>query len=155
LFLYLTEARGPVDVALGSWAPSIVFGGEALVPQPFGLLVLLYFFLPPVALTVLYLSLVGRLKDRTQRFRVVAVGIGILLFQVANSIQSNPNTSRESPIWLALIGMNIVAGLIAYYAYRPPSWMKRAFRVESLNGTPADRRDLKRPGARGGPTTKT
>jgi hypothetical protein len=132
LFLYLMERRSPAGVELGPWAPGLTFANPPALGESMTLLVFAYFFFPPVALTLLYLFVVFRLKDRTQRFRVTMVAVAVLLFHLTNAIQSRPETPRDSPVWVVIAIVNVLVGIVAYTAYQPPAWMRRLFRIEGL-----------------------
>ncbi|MFO1533023.1 MAG: hypothetical protein ABR562_04895 [Thermoplasmatota archaeon] len=96
---------------------------------PFGVA---FYFLPPIVLAIAYLALLRRMETRTQRFRVATIAVAILVFQVVATIQFNPNTPADTPLSALLPLVNLVAGLVAFWAYSPPAWLTRRFGIEPL-----------------------
>ena len=137
LFLWLVAGYDPVGVEVGTWTTQLVQGGETGVPAALGIFVLVFFFLPPVVIAGFYLALVRRLAQGGQRFRVRAIALAILVFHATATVQFNPDTPPDAPWFPALVSLNVVAGVIALAAYRPPGWMARRFGLHDLAAEPA------------------
>jgi TctA family transporter len=91
------------------------------------------FFLPPIALAIAYMFVARRLDTRTQKARVIAIALAILVFQVVGTIQFNPATPANSPMFALLPLISALMGLLVLATYKPPAWLARAFHIEPLH----------------------
>lgn len=132
MFILMTTARLPFDVAVGLWSTRLRLFGPGLgwMPQGVGLAL---FFLPTVLIAVAYLGLVPRLQDRTHRLRVALVATAVTAFQLAGTVQSNPETHPDSilnPIFTAVL---LLAAVLVTVAYYPPRFLRRRYKLRGLN----------------------
>jgi len=137
LFLWLLYRGLPATIEVGVWAPRLVLSGASPLPGGIGPLVLVFFFVPPILLALAYFALRPRMETRTQKVRVTAIALALLVFQVVATIQFNPSTSADTPIFALLALINAAVGLFIYATYNPPPWMTRVFGIEGLAKEPA------------------
>jgi len=137
VFLVLVERRLParIDMQDGYWVPRLVLQSPATLPV-LGALGALLFFLPPLILAGAYLLLWRRLHDRTQRSRVLAVSITLIVFFLAASVQFDVRTPGDSPLIPALAVVNLAAALAAFLIYHPPAWLQRRMAIQDLERGP-------------------
>jgi hypothetical protein len=128
--LYFVIAQAPYGVVIRQGLPTLHFASSAspalLGFVVFGILV------PELAGIVLYLSLYFKTTNRTQRFRIGFVGLGILLW-FGLAFITLPATLVNPVAWTigkAILGG--VAALIVLAAYLPPAWLRRSFGVGVL-----------------------
>lgn len=130
-FILLTTARLPFDVVVGDWATRLRLLGPGLGWLPQGVALLL-FFLPTVVIALAYLMLLPRLTDRTHRVRVGVVATAVIAFQLAGTVQSNPDTDPDSLLVPAFTALLLAAALLSHLAYYPPRPLRRRFGLRSL-----------------------
>lgn len=136
LFLWLLYRGLPATVEADVWAPRLVLSGASPLPPGIGPLVLAFFFVPPIVLALAYMALRPRMETRTQKVRVTSIACAILVFQVVATLQFNPATPADTPVFAILALLNAVVGLFIYATYNPPRWMARTLRIEGLSKEP-------------------
>lgn len=129
VFLFLLARRLPLTVATGEWAIRTAFAQAPAAPWMQGVGTLL-FFLPPIVLAVAYLGLVLRVRSRSLRARVVAVGLAIVVYHLASALLHDPDRSADTPAFALLSVVSATAALLTYVVYHPPAWMQRRFGIQ-------------------------
>jgi hypothetical protein len=80
--------------------------------------------------------MLGRhLETRTQKFRVVSIGIAIIVLQVVGTLQFNPNTPANSPIFALLPLVSASMAFLVLAAYVPPGWLSKRFGIDPFQPT--------------------
>lgn len=131
-FIWGVEAGRPAEIAVDTWSPRLVLHGPGTGLPGAGPLTLILYFLPTIVLCLAYLTLARRMETRTQRARVVAIALGIVVFQVVQTIQFNPQTPADSPLFAVLPLVSAAMALVVLATYRPPAWVTRRFGIEPL-----------------------
>lgn len=96
----------------------------------------LLLLLPPIAAAVAYLSLLRRVKERSQRFRIGAVALAFIIWfgtsLIGGQILGDAFTSTIA--WRIITGFVALLGaFMVYTAFRPPDWVRRVFRIEGFD----------------------
>ena len=131
-FVWGVEAGRPAEIAVDTWSPRLVLHGPGTGLPGAGPLTLIMYFLPTILLCLAYLVLARRMETRTQRARVVAIALGVVVFQVVQTIQFNLQTPADSPLFAILPLVSAAMALVVLATYRPPAWLTRRFGIEGL-----------------------
>jgi hypothetical protein len=128
--LYFVIAQAPYGVVIRRGLPVLQYGSTGSLALlgfiAFGILV------PELAGVALYLSLYFKTTNRTQRFRIGFVGLGILLWFGLAAI-TPPSSVADPVVWtIAKAILGGVAALIVLAAYNPPLWLRRRYGVDLL-----------------------
>lgn len=137
-FLAITLARLPLEIHVGTWATRLQLQPGSSVPGGDAVGIVL-FFLPLLATTFLYLLLWRRVPTRTQHWRIIAVGVSLVVFQLAASIQSNPAVSPDSLLLPFALSVMLATGVFSFWSFRPPGWLRSRFGIHDLDREPAPR----------------
>jgi hypothetical protein len=136
LVYYITasQANG-VTVTAGSVDPTYSM-------MPTGLVVIvpvLLLVIPELVASVAYLTLFFRTHDRTVRYRVLLVSLGILAWFLLDFL--NIGSAPGSGLALLAVGrlLEILAALVVLAAYYPPRWIRDRFQVAGIGGATAGR----------------
>lgn len=121
LLSYVMMTRGPMEVAVTTWSTHLVYARDS--PLLVGANVAL--FGPAIAAGVAQAALVARIRDLSQRARLLLVsGCIVLLF---STVLLGSLLDGDAEAWLGL--QRVVVGLIflggTLLAYRPPTWFRR------------------------------
>lgn len=101
----------------------------------------LLLLLPPIAAAVAYLSLLRKVKSRSQRFRIGAVSMAFIVWFGVSLIggQVLDDAFTGTIAWRIITGLvALAAAFMVYAAFQPPAWLRRALRIESFEAR-ADR----------------
>lgn len=102
--------RLPAEVDVAFYSTRIVLQPlDGTVPAPLGAFV---FFAPGLLLALAYGLLMLRV-DRPSRRRAVAVLASLVVVFLVGSIQFNPLTPGDSPIFVVLVGLTVLGGILA------------------------------------------
>lgn len=125
-FLYWFFAQSPTGVVFEAAQPVWRYGAPANIPLALVLVVLLIG--PEIVGAILYLSLRMRTKDPAQRYRILFVGGGILLWFGLDIFI--PATTIG---WLlARSILLVIPGAMSLIAYFPPEWARRRYGVTPM-----------------------
>ena len=147
LFLYLLMRRLPATIEVRDWTTRLVLtqpsvlGGAA---QAWGTAL---FFLPSILFALAYLALLGRVKDRTGRARLLGVAIALLVFHAAAILQYDPDRS-DTVLTPLLSAASATAAAIVLLTYWPPGWAQRRWGLEPLSPTAPSARPGRPPAGR-------
>lgn len=133
-FVYLvwyTVSLGERTVELGAWSARLV-GGNGASPAAtvvFGIVLAG----PILALVAAYASLVFKVEERTQRYRLgmVVAGFALLFLSVILGFLLRWNAQPWFPLVYEVPAL-ILAALVVL-AYRPPSWIRQRLGVEPVD----------------------
>lgn len=132
LLTYHITAGGPIGAEIGPWRASLANQGGA--PPLRQLAVLTLLVLPETIAAVSYLLLVFRVRDRTARFRIALVSIGILAWTATILLVALPAFESSPGVQVASKLIGIAGALLCVLAYLPPRWLRTRLRVESIAG---------------------
>ncbi|MHB8604358.1 MAG: hypothetical protein ACYDCK_03800 [Thermoplasmatota archaeon] len=121
---------GPSGVALSRWGFAITYTNE---PTPLtALLFAVFFLLPPILGALAYATLAFRLREPTQRYRVVFVSSGIFIW-FASSLAFSGAGVGETDGWRVVgFAIPLLAIGAIWAAYSPPAWVQRRLGVVPL-----------------------
>lgn len=137
--LYITFQLGPVGVRLDAWGTAINFANtldpNVLMAYSLGLVLLLG--LPPFLAAAGFFILSLRVKEHSPRLRARVVSLGLMsLFGMAYILPLlflPFGIQTDTPLWqfgTRLLGQ--LALLAIYWAYFPPPFIQKAFKIEPL-----------------------
>jgi hypothetical protein len=130
LLIYYVQASDPISVSVERWRTTLVY--ESQLRGPFFLVVLLMLVLPQILGSLAYFMLYFRVKNVTQKYRVLLVSWSIIIWFLSTFLASISGLSDYDwwQIVSRLIGLG--AALMIMQAYQPPSWIKQRFGVLSI-----------------------
>jgi len=130
LIAYLFLVLRPVGMFNENGVTSLQYANDA--PELSILIIALFILLPQILAALAYFSLFFRLKDQSQKYRVLLVSISILVWFGSPLIALGLGLS-DLPWWvLASRLLGLAAVIVIYWAYYPPQFIQRRFRVASI-----------------------
>ena len=135
LLNYFINLSRPDGILVEDWQVQVHYAREVR-GLLYGLVIALL-LVPQILGAISYLTLLPRLKNRTQRYRVLLVGLAILVWFGSALVASADPTLSHSPAWQAtsrLLGL--AAALTILAAYLPPRWVRGRFAIESMPAAP-------------------
>lgn len=119
-YAYSIHSHGPLGVHATDWG--LVLDYAQPIQGPLWIGVLASIGLPLVVGGLAYLSLVPRL-DRAQRYRVLLVGVSLLLWVVGGFAGQVAGSGRTK--FLTIVGLGLLTSGTVLLAYFPPKWVGR------------------------------
>lgn len=143
LFLfYSIYSFQPTGVTLGAWQTSIQYantptGAVALI---YAIFFLLLIAVPPVVGSIGMFMLYFRVKERSAKYRALLVPLGIfalfgLAYLIPLALYPFGVRTGDLPWWpltIRLIGL--LALVVIYWAYYPPAFVQKRFKVSTVLG---------------------
>jgi hypothetical protein len=131
LALYYTILEHPYAVVIRAGVPSL---SETSVGMPaLELVVVVGLLFPEFIAAILYLSLLRRTQDRSQRFRITVVGLSIIAWFGLEFFFPSSTTGET----FARSLLELIPAFLTLMAYLPPEWMRRRFRITGVPGLPS------------------
>jgi hypothetical protein len=133
-FLMVAVAQaGPSGVIVERWSVTIDYERD-LSESWVGALAVALLVFPQILSAIAYFSLVFRLQDRSQRYRVSLVSWSILLW-FGSAYMASISGLAEQDWWQVLSRLiGLAAAAVVLYAYEPPRWLQRTLKVHPLPG---------------------
>lgn len=130
LLIYYIQARIPVDVTVGRWNAGLVFEREAGGPLFYIALLLLVF--PQIIGSLAYFTLYFRVKNPTQKYRILLVSWSIIIWFMSAFLASITGIGQQDwwQVTSRLIGL--AAAFTILIAYQPPFSIQRRFGVTPI-----------------------
>ncbi len=130
LLVYAITVSDPADVEITRWNVQLIYAHPPTGPFFTLLLVLLVF--PQILSALAYFTLFFRVREATQRYRILLVSWCIVLWFGSAFVASVAGLSEEDwwQILSRLIGLGAAVGIL--FAYLPPAIVKRRFGVLSI-----------------------
>jgi hypothetical protein len=128
--IYYVLASDPVRVSVDRWRAALVY--ENQIKGPLFLAILLLLVFPQIIGSLAYFTLYFRIKNPTQKYRVLLVSWSIIIWFLSAFLASIAGLS-ELDWWQVvsrLIGLS--AALAIRFAYQPPLWIKQRYNVLSI-----------------------
>ena len=131
LLVYLITASDPVRVEMTRWAVQLVYAHP--LTGPFFSLALVLLVFPQILAALTYFTLFFRMREATQRYRILLVSWCIILWFGSAFAASVAGLSREDwwQIVSRLIGLGAAIGIL--FAYFPPKIIRRRFGIASIS----------------------
>jgi hypothetical protein len=125
--MYYVVLEHPYALVIRAGVPTLLTS-PVTVPA-LSAVVLVGLLFPEYIGAILYLSLLRRTQDRTQRFRITVVGVSILAwFSLTFFYPSSTIAETFERAFLMLI-----PALLVLVAYLPPEWMRNRFRISGVS----------------------
>ncbi len=130
LLIYYVMASGPIDVSVDRWRAALVY--ENQITGPLFVIVLLLLVFPQILGSLAYFTLYFRIKNPTQKYRVLLVSWSIIIWFLSAFLASIAGLSQYDwwQVVSRLIGLS--AAMAIRFAYQPPSWIKQRYSVFSI-----------------------
>ena len=120
----------PSGVELEEGVATIQYDGQV---SPAYILVLSVFLLAPQLLaSFAYFSFYFRVRERTQKYRVLLVSVSIFVW-FSSPLLARALSLSEQDWWpLASSSITLIAAIVIYWAYYPPKFLQERLRVASV-----------------------
>ena len=128
--VYYVLASEPVSVSVDRWRATLVYQNE--IRGPLFLAVLLLLVLPQIIGSLAYFTLYFRIKNPTQKYRVLLVSWSIIIWFLSAFLASIAGLSQFDWWQVASRLIGLSAALMIRFAYEPPSWVKQRYNVLSI-----------------------
>ena len=130
LLVYYITASDPAHVEITRWTTRLVYADP--ITGPFFSLVLVLLVFPQILASLAYFTLFFRVREATQRYRVLLVSWCIILWFGSAFVASVTGLSQEDwwQILSRLIGLGAALGILC--AYFPPGIIRRRFGIASI-----------------------
>ena len=130
LLVYYITASDPARVEITRWTTRLVYADP--ITGPFFSLVLVLLVFPQILASLAYFTLFFRVREATQRYRVLLVSWCIILWFGSAFVASVTGLSQEDwwQILSRLIGLGAALGIL--FAYFPPGIIRRRFGIASI-----------------------
>lgn len=134
--VYLINQAQPVGVEVGAWNVRLAYArdiGGLATQLALGLLVL-----PQILGALAYSSLLLRVRNPTQRYRIALVASSILVWFGSAYLASISGVSQEAWWQVASQTIGLVAAGVLLAAYFPPAAIRKRFGIQSLREEPIE-----------------
>lgn len=130
LLIYYVQASGPIQVSVERWRTMLVY--ENQITGPFFIILLLLLVFPQIIGSFAYFTLYFRVKNPTQKYRVLLVSWSIIIWFLSAFLASVAGLSQADwwQVMSRLIGLGAASAILL--AYQPPVWIKQRFNVISI-----------------------
>ena len=130
LLVYYITVSDPIGVEIARWTTQLVYTHP--LTGPFFALALVLLVFPQILASLAYFTLFFRVREATQRYRVLLVSWCIILWFGSAFVASVAGLSREDwwQILSRLIGLGAALGILC--AYLPPGIIRRRFGITSI-----------------------
>lgn len=135
LLVYFVIASQPVGIKVTGWTAALDYAAPIRGAFFTAILALLVF--PQIIGALAYFSLVRRLSEPTQRYRVALVSWSIIVWFLSTFLASATGLS-DADWWQAasrLLGLG--AAVTVVLAYQPPAFVQRRWGIQPLAEAPA------------------
>jgi hypothetical protein len=131
LLVYYITASDPARVEITRWRTQLVYAHPVTGSLFTVVLVLLVF--PQILAALAYFALFFRVREATQRYRILLVSWCIILWFGSAFVASVTGLSQEDwwQIVSRLIGLGAALGIL--FAYFPPGIIRRRFGIASIS----------------------
>lgn len=129
--IYFIAASAPAAVEVGRFQARLVYANplsqEAAAP------LLLLLLVPALGGTAAYLSLALREREATQRYRILLVSTGIIVWFLSSTALALSGRFFADEAWqFGWRFVGLVAALLTYLAYRPPARVRRRWGIRAV-----------------------
>jgi hypothetical protein len=130
LLVYYIAVSDPSRVEIGRWTTRLVYGRP--LTTPFFALALVLLVFPQIFASLAYFTLFFRVRETTQRYRVLLVSWCIILWFGSAFVASVAGLSQQDWWQIAsrLLGLGAAIGIL--FAYLPPGIIRQRFGITSI-----------------------
>jgi hypothetical protein len=130
LLVYYYTASVPNDVEIGRW--NITLAYQNSLTGPFFVILAFLLLFPQIIGSLAYFTLYFRVSDITQKYRVLLVSWGIIIWFLSPVIALAGGVSDQDWWQLASRCISLGTALVILMAYLPPRWLKQRYGIISL-----------------------
>ncbi len=130
LLVYYITVSDPSRVQVGRWSVTVGYGSP--VTRPFSLVVLLLLVLPQIIGSLAYFTLYFRVREATQKYRILLVSWSIILWFGSAFAASVSGLAQRDWWQIASRFIGLAAALTIFIAYVPPGWLKRRYGLQAI-----------------------
>lgn len=131
--LYLIASAGAPRVEVGEWTAAVKFATPPAPGSPASLAFAALLVVPVILGAGLYARLFFKVDGATQRYRIGMVS-GTILAWFGSSLVASILQLGSSPWWqIASRFIGVAAGIMIYFAYRPPRWIRERYGIQSID----------------------
>jgi hypothetical protein len=130
LLVYYITISAPSDVTIGRWSTSLAY--RFPLTGPFFLVILVLLVFPQILSAFAYLTLFFRVREVTQKYRILLVSLSIIVWFGSSFIASLSGLSREDWWQILRLAIGLGAAVTILLAYLPPTFVKKRLGVFSI-----------------------
>ena len=131
LLVYYITASVPSHVDVGRWSATVAY--RLPLTGPFFLIVLALLLIPQIIGGLAYFSLYFRVREATQKYRVLLVSWSIIIWFISPLIALAGGLAEEDWWQFASRFIGLMAAFTILMAYLPPHWLKERYGIVSLS----------------------
>ncbi len=137
LLTYYITASGPSNVQVNRW--NVALSYRSPLNGPLFVLVLLLLILPQMIGSLAYFTLYFRVKEATQRYRILLVSLSIFVWFGSALAASATGFSQQDDWQIVSRVIGLAAALTALLAYMPPKWLRQRYGITAIHEEPDGR----------------
>ncbi len=130
LLVYYITASLPSHVDIGRWSATVAY--RLPLTGPFFAIIVGLLLIPQILGGLAYFSLYFRLRDATQKYRVLLVSWSIIIWFTSPFIALAGRLTEQDWWQLASRFIGLAAALTILIAYLPPPWLQDRYGISSL-----------------------
>jgi hypothetical protein len=130
LLVYVVTASNPVNVNLEPWSATLAY--DVPLTGPFLVLLVVLLFGSQILGGFAYFTLYFRVRDVTQKYRILLVSWSIILWFLSPFVAIAGGLAEQDWWQLASRLLGLIAALTILLAYQPPRWLKLRYGIISL-----------------------
>lgn len=142
LLFYSIYSWQPTGVTLGAWETTIQYANTptGLIAIVYVVLFILLIAVPPVIGSIGMFTLYFKVKERSAKYRALLVPLGIfalfgLAYLIPLALYPFGLRTGDLPWWpYAIRTVGLLALLVIYWAYFPPTFIQKRFKVSTVLG---------------------
>lgn len=128
--IYEISVHNPIGIEVGRFQISVQYEHAPSASLLWLLVALL--LIPQITGSLAYFSLYFRVEDTTQKYRILLVSGGIILWFSRPLLPALFRLGQQEwwPIATVLIGLGAASAIL--FAYQPPEWVKQRYNLSSI-----------------------
>jgi hypothetical protein len=130
LLVYYITASGPESINVDRWRTTLSY--HALLTGPFFVFLIVLLLLPQIIGGFAYFTLYFRVKEVTQKYRVLLVSWSIIVWFISPFAALAGGLAQRDWWQVASRLIGLAAALTILMAYLPPRWLKQRYAIISL-----------------------
>jgi hypothetical protein len=131
LLVYYITASVPESISVERWRTTLDY--QAQLTGPFFVFIVVLLLLPQIGAGLAYFTLYFRVREVTQKYRVLLVSWSIIIWFLSPFIAIVGGLSEQD--WWQLVSrlIGLAAALTILMAYLPPRWLRERYGIVSLH----------------------
>ncbi len=127
ILLYWIALARPDGLAQSAGGTTLRYAND-LTDAAFTQFIGLLLIVPPILAALAYLTLFFRVEERSQKFRIAAIGGTFALWFGSSLLVGQFTDWTETMGWrIASAAITLAAAIVVYAAFDPPAWVRRRF----------------------------